>query len=118
MREIKFRAWYPLFKKMINVEDYTFDKWGWFFNDKSLKRMQYTGLTDKNGRDIYEGDLYSYIVTHEFGFGETQRTFIEPVEFKSGAFYCGDELLNDCIDYDDTFTYVGNIYEHRHLLDS
>ncbi|MDM5245740.1 hypothetical protein [Lysinibacillus sp. G4S2] len=50
MREIKFRAWYPLKNKMIYLEECRADKWFWFFNDVTLKRMEYTGLKDMNGR--------------------------------------------------------------------
>jgi len=65
MREIKFRAWDKKEKVMHGVLDLHFYPDGITsfetqnFVD-SYELMQYTGLKDKNGKEIYEGDLYYF----------------------------------------------------------
>jgi len=61
MREIKFRAWNVLDKKMLNWGDiFHLPAWEIFPGtpeQRPFNIMQYTGMEDKNGREIYEGDI-------------------------------------------------------------
>ncbi len=57
MREIKFRAWYRDEKRM-EYQDGKTPAWiGDVLTNSYYIPMQYTGLKDKNGREIFEGDI-------------------------------------------------------------
>lgn len=125
-REIKFRAWHKDLKKMFKIGQITLEKGTWNFepNDRdfmgmsipfqpSFVLMQYTGLHDKNGKEIYEGDIVKY--------RDSRGQHIEKVIFDKGCFYAGmhwgsstrlaPKLINTRIT-----EVIGNIYEDSELL--
>lgn len=70
-REIKFRAWHKDFKRLKLIEGFRFPNKNNIdvnilngvtirYMKSDIVLMQYTGLKDKNGKEIYEGDIVEY----------------------------------------------------------
>lgn len=66
-RPIKFRAWSKPFEKMLcgsyenQYNDCRFMPYGYGLGNDSLEVMQFTGLVDKDGLEVYEGDIVEYV---------------------------------------------------------
>lgn len=92
MREIKFRAWDDRSKKMWEPDFIRNDGKPVLLAAVTGKAnvyddpiMQYTGLKDKNGREIYEGDVLGGIYSEQ-GEGKTRTTVRGVVTFRGGSF--------------------------------
>lgn len=133
-RELKFRAWDLEKKVMRSPKDGDFIAWPAPSNWKDFFHvMQFTGLKDKNGNDIYEGDILIREVTdyqHEDyqAFVDSGYETIEPM--KKITDVCSLEhfrywLKNESFGYEgedlespEYWTVIGNVYENPELLPS
>lgn len=120
MRKIKFRAW-DKYEDGINCmidhdhlmkHHYRKDADN-IFNDDTLILMQYTGLKDKNGKEVYEGDILECPC---WGGGK-QNHLVEYEEFSAA-----DDMDMGGIGFKIPFEYgtpviIGNIYENKELLE-
>jgi uncharacterized phage protein (TIGR01671 family) len=118
MREIKFRAWDDLNKRMIHSYAKGFNNI--LSEGDILNRyeniMQFTGLHDKNGKEIYEGDLLRLLET-------------VPSDDPAYPYYCDTMEVCYCephcrfgltdggaiLDIPSNVEVIGNIYENPDL---
>jgi hypothetical protein len=122
-REIKFRVWDQHKKCFVNVSDFQFRKDGTvdYFGHK-ITFQQFTGLLDKNGKEIYEGDIliYEYTQADMSSFSALESPFetcaIEEVVFKDGAFRFKDNKYSTVADDCKEMEVIGNVFENKELL--
>lgn len=149
MREIKFRAWDKAKHRMLGVDQLAFGPDGKlvsiysdgpdFSNDSEALMgekpdlndavlMQYTGLHDKNGREIYEGDLLRVELDDD-----PDSYYIAPVTW-GGSDYPAFDIMSKYwpknVSYDtnvlsaiiagwseEVMSVIGNIYENPEMLE-
>ena len=117
-REIKFRAWVYWKNLMKPVDKMRFNKYGCFGYIKrygsveSEYLMQFTGLKDKNGKEIYEGDIVSIYDPY------TKIQLITSIIWDDPN--CRFAMMYTFMDFDflicDEIEVIGNIYKNPELL--
>jgi uncharacterized phage protein (TIGR01671 family) len=113
MREIKFRAWNPYQKIMQKPKSVYEMHWGSQCFDYL---MQYTGLKDKNGKEIYESDFVRFGYHNEY-VGQIKWS-INNASFRVMVFGHEETMpylhAQKCMEY---YEVIGNIYENPELLE-
>lgn len=112
-RELKFRAWDKENKRIVDAKllmgrcdlNSALNSIGFY---KNWKIMQFTGLKDKKGKEIYEGDLVQGKYRHE-----PQEVFWVD---DHACFSIGDVCTKRPGDASGYWEIVGNIYENPELL--
>lgn len=120
----KFRAWDKELQTMLDVSLIDFKKrvlvgehWKFgetnFVSFDDIKLMQSTGLKDKNGKEVFEGDilgtkngLLNGVVEYRTDLGMWTNSLIRYNNFERLYHIAGDREI------------IGNIYENKELLDA
>ena len=141
MREIKFRAWFKNKKVMKNVamnNVYLLKDSYWYLSPlpmseyEPIELMQYIGLKDKNGKEIYEGDIVRW---RRVLYTDCWETEVKEVQIRTceigylcdidlGLFMYNEEYDSlifkplAVIEDKDGFEIIGNIYENPELSEA
>lgn len=127
MREIKFRVWDKKRKRMFaattinasgDVSVFIDDDGLYLLPAEQVELMQYTGLKDKNDKDIYDGDILGGIWESGFiSWCEKCKQF-QYHSVDIGCMACsGDVHWYEIAEDDGKLEVIGNIYENHELLE-
>ena len=145
MREIKYKAYHKKKELLVDVLSINFEHntvtlaietdsdeeyywWSGTCHLEDVELMQYTGLTDKNGKEIYERDIVKLTVPDRHytmqgnGYSDIMREdgfeFVGEVKFLHAMWFIKESLDGYPLIFDtnQTLEVIGNIYQHKHLL--
>ena len=124
----KFRVWLTDIDQMLRVKALVFEKdktrcfcgysFDFYLEDENATIMQSTGLKDKNGREIFEGDILACktddeVINLNIFWDEEHALFM----FESKKYNEQEPLAELVEDNTYPFEIIGNIYENRELLE-
>lgn len=111
MRELKFRVWDNLFKEFKAFDNYFCKAKDGILsvctNSDDVTVEQYTGLKDKNGKEICEGDIV-----------RCGAYSGKPIVFEEGRYWLGeepDDLFASSVHFSN-IEVIGNVHENPELL--
>lgn len=115
MQEIKFKVLQKLFKQWIDLKKIVFadddnsiigiiDKDGEPYGVKEVKLLQFTGLKDRGGKEIYEGDI---VDCSRYNGEEIYRVVIKDIR------NLPLEMFGSNLDF---LTLTGNVFENKDML--
>lgn len=133
-KEIKFRLWSKIGKKFIETNnpnlEFVINNNGYLYSIENfygeiyvlpqmdIEVLQFTGLQDRNGKEIYEGDILKYNFPYDGRLKHISPvTYLETqASFGLKDIY-GNEIPLYRITANNYFEVVGNIYENPELLE-
>lgn len=117
-REFEFRAWLTKYNKMVKI--YSWNIWQEYFmcseydSEFYLEEtpiMQYTGLKDKNNKEIYEGDIVTlHNSKYKVIFNSKEARFV----LRDDEFEMNIPFTNN---NNERMEIIGNIYENPELME-
>lgn len=124
----KFRVWLTDIDQMLRVKALVFEKdktrcfcgysFDFYLEDENATIMQSTGLVDKNGKEIFEGDILC-----DEGIEQESEFVYATVSYREGMWVC-DQITDELCGYggalnefNNDYSIIGNIYENPELLE-
>ena len=122
MRPIKFRSWNPLSANMAYSNSYRgLSSFFTYCDDVDLVEgfdiMLYSGIDDKDGREIYEGDITNNGIIRFGRYDDSYVGFyLEDVEWCTKGGRKKHHDIHDLFAFTTPFEVRGNIYQNPELL--